>query len=82
MSRNKSNDIQKRVYENEIKRLTKERDEYIHKYEVANQYKAQYEELVNDYKQKLFELDKLKLETDSLNNELRITIESLKKKYS
>lgn len=77
----KSNDIQKRVYENEIKRLTKERDEYKNEFEIANRYKAQYEELADEYKRKYDELKHLKQETDDLNTELKNVIDNAKKRY-
>lgn len=81
MFKRRSKDIDKIIYENEIERLTKERNEYMGKYEIANQYKAQYEELVQDYQKKNTELEDLKKETVRLNEELKTVIESLKKKF-
>lgn len=81
MFKRNSRNIDKIIYENEIERLTKERNEYMSKYEIANQYKAQYEELVQDYQRKNRELEDLKKETVSLNEELKTVVDNLKKKF-
>lgn len=81
LKRKELSTIEKIVYGNEIERLTKERNEYMGKYEIANQYKAQYEELVQDYQRKNRELEDLKKETVSLNEELKTVIDNLKKKF-
>ena len=73
--------IEKVIYENEIKRLTKERNEYMTKYETANMYKDEYEELASDYRRKNIELDEQKRQTEELNQELEFMIEKLKKKF-
>lgn len=73
--------IEKVIYENEIKRLMKERNEYMTKYETADKYKTEYEELASDYRRKNIELDELKRKTEELNQELEIMIEKLKKKF-
>ena len=73
--------IEKVIYENEIKRLTKEHNEYMSKYETANKYKNEYEKLASDYRRKNIELDEQKRQTEELNQELEIMIEKLKKKF-
>lgn len=70
---------ERRIYKREIERLVKERNNFANKYETANKYKKEYEQLVKDYKKKIKELDTLKQETNKLKESLEFFINKQKK---
>lgn len=71
---------ERRIYKREIERLVKERNNFANKYETANKYKKEYEQLVKDYKKKIKELDTLKQETNKLKESLEFFINKQKNK--
>jgi len=76
----KHNNTEEKKCENEIKRLTKERNDFATKYKNANKYKDEYETLCIQYKNKLKELEKMKKDTDKLYQELSLMAKNLDKK--
>lgn len=77
--RTTTSDIERKIYEDEIKRLTKERNDFAFKYETANKYKGEYEILKKDYENKLRELDSLKKKANKLMQDLETQINKIKK---
>ena len=63
-------DMEKRLYEKEIKSLRKELNETKRRLEIAEKYKNDYKVLVGDYQSKIKEVDELKKTANLLNNEL------------
>ena len=79
--KNKSNmtDIEKKLYEKEIKSLQAKLQKNAKLLEIANKYKNEYKDLRDQYEEKLEELNRLKVQTDNLQEELRILIDQAKK---
>ena len=63
-------DMEKRLYEKEIKSLRKELNETKRQLEIAEKYKNDYKVLVSEYQSKIKEVDGLKKTANLLNNEL------------
>ena len=63
-------DIEKRLYEKEIKSLKKELNETKRQLEIAEKYKNDYKVLVSEYQRKIKEVDDLSKQASFLNNEL------------
>ena len=63
-------DMEKRLYEKEIKSLRKELNETKRQLEIAEKYKNDYKVLVGEYQSKIKEVDDLKKTANLLNNEL------------
>ena len=63
-------DMEKRLYEKEIKSLRKELNETKRRLEIAEKYKNDYKVLVGEYQRKIKEVDELKKTANLLNNEL------------
>ena len=63
-------DMEKRLYEKEIKSLRKELNETKRQLEIAEKYKNDYKVLVGEYQSKIEEVDELKKTANLLNNEL------------
>ena len=63
-------DMEKRLYEKEIKSLRKELNETKRQLEIAEKYKNDYKVLVGEYQSKIKEVDGLKKTANLLNNEL------------
>lgn len=63
-------DVEKRLYEKEIKSLKKELNETKRQLEIAEKYKNDYKVLVGEYQSKIKEVDELKKTANLLNNEL------------
>ena len=63
-------DMEKRLYEKEIKSLKKELNETKRQLEIAEKYKNDYKVLVSEYQSKIKEVDGLKKTANLLNNEL------------
>lgn len=63
-------DMEKRLYEKEIKSLRKELNETKRQLEIAEKYKNDYKVLVGEYQRKIKEVDELKKTANLLNNEL------------
>ena len=63
-------DMEKRLYEKEIKSLRKELNETKRQLEIAEKYKNDYKVLVGEYQSKIKEVDDLKKQASFLNNEL------------
>lgn len=63
-------DMEKRLYEKEIKSLRKELNETKRQLEIAEKYKNDYKVLVGEYQSKIKEVDELKKTANLLNNEL------------
>ena len=63
-------DMEKRLYEKEIKSLKKELNETKRQLEIAEKYKNDYKVLVGEYQSKIKEVDELKKTANLLNNEL------------
>ena len=79
--KNKSNmtDIEKKLYEKEINSLQAKLQKNAKLLEIANKYKDEYKDLRDQYEEKLEELNRLKVQTDNLQEELRILIDQAKK---
>lgn len=76
----KLNNTERKIYENEIKRLTQERNDFASKYKNANKYKEEYEALCFQYKNSLNELEKIKEDTDKSYQELVLMAKKLDNK--
>ena len=63
-------DVEKRLYEKEIKSLKKELNETKRQLEIAEKYKNDYKVLVGEYQRKIKEVDDLSKQASFLNNEL------------
>ena len=63
-------DMEKRLYEKEIKSLRKELNETKRQLEIAEKYKNDYKVLVGEYQRKIKEVDDLSKQASFLNNEL------------
>lgn len=63
-------DMEKRLYEKEIKSLRKELNETKRQLEIAEKYKNDYKVLVGEYQKKIKEVDDLRKQASFLNNEL------------
>ena len=63
-------DMEKRLYEKEIKSLKKELNETKRQLEIAEKYKNDYKVLVGEYQRKIKEVDDLRKQASFLNNEL------------
>lgn len=63
-------DMEKRLYEKEIKSLRKELNETKRRLEIAEKYKNDYKVLVGEYQRKIKEVDDLSKKASFLNNEL------------
>ena len=63
-------DMEKRLYEKEIKSLRKELNETKRQLEIAEKYKNDYKVLVSEYQKKIKEVDDLSKQASFLNNEL------------
>ena len=63
-------DMEKRLYEKEIKSLRKELNETKRQLEIAEKYKNDYKVLVREYQSKIKEVDDLRKQASFLNNEL------------
>ena len=63
-------DMERRLYEKEIKSLRKELNETKRQLEIAEKYKNDYKVLVGEYQSKIKEVDDLKKTANLLNNEL------------
>ena len=63
-------DMEKRLYEKEIKSLKKELNETKRQLEIAEKYKNDYKVLVGEYQRKIKEVDDLSKQASFLNNEL------------
>ena len=63
-------DMEKKLYEKEIKSLRKELNETKRQLEIAEKYKNDYKVLVGEYQSKIKEVDELKKTANLLNNEL------------
>lgn len=63
-------DMEKRLYEKEIKSLRKELNETKRQLEIAEKYKNDYKVLVSEYQNKIKEVDDLSKQASFLNNEL------------
>ena len=63
-------DMEKRLYEKEIKSLRKELNETKRQLEIAEKYKNDYKVLVSEYQRKIKEVDDLRKQASFLNNEL------------
>ena len=63
-------DMEKRLYEKEIKSLRKELNETKRQLEIAEKYKNDYKVLVGEYQSKIKEVDDLRKQASFLNNEL------------
>lgn len=63
-------DVEKRLYEKEIKSLKKELNETKRQLEIAEKYKNDYKVLVGEYQRKIKEVDDLRKQASFLNNEL------------
>lgn len=63
-------DMEKRLYEKEIKSLRKELNETKRQLEIAEKYKNDYKVLVGEYQRKIKEVDDLRKQASFLNNEL------------
>ena len=63
-------DMEKRLYEKEIKSLRKELNETKRQLEIAEKYKNDYKVLVGEYQKKIKEVDDLSKQASFLNNEL------------
>lgn len=63
-------DMEKRLYEKEIKSLKKELNEIKRQLEIAEKYKNDYKVLVGEYQRKIKEVDDLRKQASFLNNEL------------
>ena len=63
-------DMEKRLYEKEIKSLRKELNETKRQLEIAEKYKNDYKVLVGEYQRKIKEVEGLKKTANLLNNEL------------
>lgn len=63
-------DMEKRLYEKEIKSLKKELNETKRQLEIAEKYKNDYKVLVGEYQSKIKEVDDLSKQASFLNNEL------------
>ena len=63
-------DMEKRLYEKEIKSLRKELNETKRQLEIAEKYKNDYKVLVSEYQRKIKEVDDLSKQASFLNNEL------------
>ena len=63
-------DMEKRLYEKEIKSLRKELNETKIQLEIAEKYKNDYKVLVGEYQRKIKEVDDLRKQASFLNNEL------------
>ena len=63
-------DMEKRLYEKEIKSLRKELNETRRQLEIAEKYKNDYKVLVGEYQRKIKEVDDLSKQASFLNNEL------------
>ena len=63
-------DMEKRLYEKEIKSLKKELNETKRQLEIAEKYKNDYKVLVGEYQRKIKEVDERKKTANLLNNEL------------
>ena len=63
-------DMEKRLYEKEIKSLRKELNETKRQLEIAEKYKNDYKVLVGEYQSKIKEVDDLSKQASFLNNEL------------
>ena len=63
-------DMEKRLYEKEIKSLRKELNETKRQLEIAEKYKNDYKVLVGEYQSKIKEVDELSKQASFLNNEL------------
>ena len=63
-------DMEKRLYEKEIKSIKKELNETKRQLEIAEKYKNDYKMLVGEYQKKIKEVDDLKKTANLLNNEL------------
>ena len=63
-------DMEKRLYEKEIKSLKKELNETKRQLEIAEKYKNDYKVLVGEYQKKIKEVDDLSKQASFLNNEL------------
>ena len=63
-------DMEKKLYEKEIKSLRKELNETKRQLEIAEKYKNDYKVLVGEYQSKIKEVDDLRKQASFLNNEL------------
>ena len=63
-------DMEKQLYEKEIKSLKKELNETKRQLEIAEKYKNDYKVLVGEYQSKIKEVDDLSKQASFLNNEL------------
>ena len=63
-------DMEKRLYEKEIKSLRKELNETKRQLEIAEKYKNDYKVLVGEYQRKINEVEDLRKQASFLNNEL------------
>ena len=63
-------DMEKRLYEKEIKSLKKELNETKRQLEIAEKYKNDYKVLVGEYQRKIKDVDDLSQQASFLNNEL------------
>ena len=63
-------DMEKNLYEKEIKSLRKELNETKRQLEIAEKYKNDYKMLVGEYQSKIKEVDDLRKQASFLNNEL------------
>ena len=63
-------DMERRLYEKEIKSLRKELNETKRQLEIAEKYKNDYKVLVGEYQRKIKEVEGLKKTANLLNNEL------------
>lgn len=77
---NKLTITEQKLYEKEIKRLSKESAEWMAKYEIANKYKNEYEKLATEYTEKVKELDKLIKRNKDLAEEQKQFLHKLKNK--
>lgn len=76
--KNKTNDIERNLYEKEIKSLKSQLIDISSQLEIANKYRNEYKELSKEYKKKIKEVDELKKETTKLNDELSRLINAYK----
>ena len=63
-------DMEKNLYEKEIKSMRKELNETKRQLEIAEKYKNDYKVLVSEYQRKIKEVDDLRKQASFLNNEL------------
>lgn len=71
-------DMEKRLYEKEIKSLRKELNETKRQLEIAEKYKNDYKVLVGEYQSKIKEVDGLKKTAGRLNAEMMKLMEEYK----